>query len=562
MSSAIFALPSALFVVWSVARQIDRRPPEPAPTPRAAAVHVLQRLSFGPRPGDVERVMATGVSRWIDQQLDPASIDDRTLEAALRRYRYLDRDPGELRELFPRPAQLLRAAGGTLTPADSTALRESARNARVITTELLSARVARAVATERQLNEVLVDFWLNHFSVFLGKNAVMRYHLPQFEREAIRPHVLGRFRDLLGAVAHSPAMLIYLDNVQSVADSARPTLAGRTTGERRMALARRMAARRRGDNRIDTAQFDQLLRRRPTGLNENYARELLELHTLGVDGGYTQRDVIEVARALTGWTVRPGGGRHGDGFVFNPVTHDAGEKLILGQRFPGGRGEAEGEAVLDLLAHHPSTARHIARKLAIRFVSDDPPPALVDRAAEVFQRTRGDLRAVVRTIVTSPEFQAPDVYRAKVKSPFEVVVSAIRALGGVADSTAMSAALVARLGQPLYGHQAPDGWPETGAEWMNTGAILGRINAGLTLSGRGVPGTAVSRWPMYPQLKDASRPVQVEGVIEGLLGGEVSPETRRILESGDNPMLGEPRRLPGLEQMIGLALGAPEFQRR
>ncbi len=597
-------------------------------TGRDAALHAINRLTFGQRPGDVERVMALGVDRWIDQQLTPGRLSDRAGDAAMRPYGNLDRDPAELREMFPRPGVLQRAAGGQLTAADSAAVREAARAGRAFTAELMSARVARAVASERQLQEVLVDFWLNHFSVFVGKNPQMRYYLPAYERDGIRPHVLGKFRDLLGAVAKSPAMLTYLDNANSVADSTRPTLTDRAVAERRLRFARGAIARRqqRAGARVDSATLERLMARRPKGLNENYARELLELHTLGVDGGYTQQDVIEVARALTGWTVRPGR-RSDDGFFFNAMTHDAGEKMILGQRFPAERGESEGDAVLDLLARHPATARHIAHKLAVRFVSDDPSEALVDRVAEVFKNTDGDLKQVVGSLVRSPEFFSRAAWRSKVKSPFEVVVSAVRALGGVADSTPLTATVVARLGQPIYGHQAPDGWPETGDEWMNTGAILNRINFGLAVAGNRVPGARVTAWGPYEELRSAERTRQVDAVVNALFGGTVSAETREILMSGSNPLLagsavdsatvdadagvelsmqgmqrpgrrptdrgapperqgsadssdmrnrpvpdrtrslqarslGAPRPLTGLDLVVGLALGAPEFQRR
>jgi uncharacterized protein (DUF1800 family) len=590
--------------------------------PREQAFHVLNRLAFGPRPGDVDEVLRTGVDRWIRVQLTPDRIPDRAGDRALAAYAHLGKDAAELRAEFPPPGALRRMAGGQMTAADSQFLRRQVREGRQFIGEVLSARVARAVASERQLQEVMTDFWLNHFSVFSGKNAQMRYHLSSYEHDVIRPHALGRFRDLLGAVAKSPAMLIYLDNVISVADSTRPTLVDRRVAERRIRRARNAAGR--PGARIDSATFEQVLARRPRGLNENYARELLELHTLGVDGGYTQADVIAVARALTGWTVRPG--RQGGGaFQFNPVAHDAGEKRILGRRFPAGRGLEEGEAVLDLLARHPATARHIAARLVTRFVSDSAPPALVERAAAVFRRTDGDLRQVVEAIVTSPEFFSRDAYRSKVKSPFEVVVSAVRALGGEADSTPFTAALVARLGQPIFGHQAPDGWPETGREWMNTGAILNRINFGLVVAAGRVPGARPGSWPGYDRLRGADRATQVEGVIDGILGGQASPETRAILASGTNPLLptgpdsfrvdqdddaemtgsgaqpgrrpgargtpptgqgtppDAPRRNPnvpvranplrvglpgtlraptGLDQVIGLALGSPEFQRR
>jgi uncharacterized protein (DUF1800 family) len=458
------------------------------------------------------------------------------------------------------------------------------------------ARVLRAVASERQLEEVLVDFWLNHFSVFGTKNAQMRYYLAEYEREVVRPHVLGDFRALLGAVAKSPAMLTYLDNFQSTADTGRPTL-GRP-------MERAVANRRRQQVAQQNPALANVVGRR--GLNENYARELLELHTLGVDGGYTQQDVIEVARAFTGWTVRPPALPGADGFQFNPLNHDAGEKKLLGVTLKAGRGIEDGEQVLDILASHPSTARFIAHKLAVRFVSDEPPTDLVDRAAAVFTKSKGDLREVVRTIVTSPEFFAADAYRAKVKSPFELVVSAARATGATPDPTAQTALMIAAMGQPVFGRQTPDGWPETGDEWINTGAILNRINFGVAVAAGRLPGVSARTWPLMQELAGRPRDEQVDGVSRALLGGEISPETRQILIEGNNPLaagalepdapqtmqrgrrqnMGPPPRditgqdpqmfqqaqmgrafqnlppLQGLQQIVGLALGSPEFQRR
>jgi uncharacterized protein (DUF1800 family) len=420
---------------------------------------------------------------------------------------------------------------------DSIKLRQVAQQSRRVLAEMQIAKVARAVASERQLEEVMVDFWDNHFTVFAGKGPE-RYFIASYEREAIRPHALGMFRALLGAVAKSPAMLFYLDNWQSSVEEGRPRIEDRGSGIRAM--------RRRG-------------------LNENYARELLELHTLSVDGGYTQEDIVNVARAFTGWTLEQP--RRGGAFVFRPAMHDAGEKTVLGHRLPAGRGIEDGEQVLNIVARHPSTARFIATKLAIRFVSDDPPASLIDRAAEAFTRTDGDIREVVRTIVTSAEFFSSAAYRAKVKSPFELVVSALRAINATPDTTPRTAQVVARLGQPLFLHQAPNGWPERGDAWINTGAILNRINFGLALAGGVIPEAQPERWPRYSELLNAPRPSQVDGVIAGFLGGEASVETRAILERGENPLMRESNRsttvdLSGLKEIIGLALGAPEFQRR
>lgn len=378
-------------------------------------------------------------------------------------------------------------------------------------------------------------------------------------------------------------MLFYLDNWQSSVEDGRPRLADpRQAGIRRI-------RRRPGRQQRARDSLEAIIARLPRGLNENYARELLELHTLGVDGGYTQEDVVNVARAFTGWSLeRP---REQGGFVFRPVMHDAGEKVVLGNRLAAGRGMEDGEQVLDIVARHPSTARHIATKLARRFVSDQPPESLIDRAAETFTQTDGDIRETLRTIITSPEFFSATAYRAKVKSPFELVVSTLRALNAEPDTTVRTARVIAALGQPIYLHQAPNGYPETGDAWINTGTILNRINFGLAVAAGRMPGISLNRWPAAAELQNASRVEQIDGVIDALLGGEVSPDTRRILDSGVNPMLNvsgadtlivdldspdeedemqRPRRrgrqapieLDGLAEVLGLALGSPEFQRR
>jgi uncharacterized protein (DUF1800 family) len=561
-------------------------------TIREQASHVLNRLAFGPRPGEVDRVVSGGIDRWIEQQLRPERVADRDAERLLAAFPALRQTGAELlRDYPPRNAQqlLARLRDTVLTRADSIALRREAQRNREFVNDLLSAKVARAVTSERQLAEVMTDFWENHFNVFIGKGQ-LRYYLPEYSERVIRPHAMGRFRDLLGAVAKSPAMLLYLDNAQSVADSGQPTLGGPGQARGRGAIASRRMAR------LDSAQQARLAlvqQRRPRGLNENYARELLELHTLGVDGGYTQHDVIEVARALTGWSVNQAR-QGGDGFVFRAVAHDAGPKTVLGQRLRAGRGIEDGEEVLDIVSRHPSTAVFISRKLVVRFVSDEPPEDLVERAAAMFTRTGGDIREVVRVIVTSPEFFSRAAYRSKVKSPFEVTVSALRALGAQADTTPFSAGLVGRLGQPLYAHQAPNGWPETGAAWINTGAILNRINLGILVASGRVPGAPLRGWPPFADLVRAPRDSQVSAVIESFLAGRASPETRDILASGNNPLMGRAmadsirldanpptetmggqglgrgrqggfQRLPqltGLPQVIGLALGSPEFQRR
>lgn len=492
--------------------------------------HVLNRLAFGARPGDAAAVRATGVDRWIERQLRPETIDDSRADSLVARYPATRTDRATLVAAFIKARRL-----GNQAVADDVALRR-------VVPELQAAMLTRAVASERQLHEVMVNFWENHFSVFANKNQQQRLYLVEYDRDVIRPRAMGRFRDLLGAVAHSPAMLLYLDNAQSQADSAHTTLAEIRASGRPRARAMLKARPRRG-------------------LNENYARELMELHTLGVDGGYTQQDVIEVARALTGWSMAF---NQGGGFVFRPEAHDADEKTILGKKFPAGRGQDEGEAVLDLVARHPATARFITTKLARHFIADDPPASVVDRCSQVFATTDGDIRQTLKCVITGPEFFSRAAYRSKVKTPFQVVASAMRAVNAVPDQTPRSAQASAQLGQPIFGRQTPDGWPDRAEAWMNTGAILGRINFGFLVAGQRVPGMTMGTVPELEQLRAASRDAQVEGVVRLLFGGQVSPDTREVLRNGENPLAGKAERpqLNGLSQVLGLALGAPEFQRR
>lgn len=555
-------------------------------------IHALNRLTFGTRPGDAQKIRAIGLDNWINQQLHPERIDDSVLDVFLDRYSILKQNQNELLAQYTeaqRARQMVRRAADDTTRGvsrdDSMAFQRIAQSRRAVVGELQSARVARAVAGNRQLEEVMTDFWLNHFNVFAQKGPPQPYYLVQYERDVIRPNALGTFRNLLGAVAKSPAMLFYLDNARSMVDSTRPRLASINRARGR-ALPPELRQR-----------VNQL---RNGGLNENYGRELLELHTLGVDGGYTQQDVINVARALTGWTIeRP---MAGGGFVFRPVMHDAGEKIMLGHKLKAGRGIEDGEDILDIVARHPATARYIATKLVRRFVSDDPPTALVDRAAAVFMKTDGDIREVVRTIVTSNELFSQRAFRSKVKSPFEVVVSAMRAMNAQPDSTPRTAQVIAYLGQPIYGHQAPNGYSETGDAWMNAGAILNRINFGIAAASNRVPGARVSAIPGLDSLDAAPRAKQVDAVVSVLLGGAVSADTRAVLLSGENLLLANAaatgnqdasmqamdvrRRAPGngpsgaaranplgrpgallpqlagIAQVVGLALGSPEFQRR
>ncbi|RPH63949.1 MAG: DUF1800 domain-containing protein [Acidobacteria bacterium] len=540
-------------------------------TDHKVLAHVLDRVTFGARSQDLERVARIGIQTYVEQQLNPQRIDDTPLEARLDRFETLDLSTREIAERYAIPAQQARkerararAASSEppdqqTMPAGSTRLerrgREEIQRQRLVLSELTEQKLLRAIYSERQLQEVLVDFWFNHFNVFAGKG-VDRILLTSYERDVIRPHVFGSFRELLGATAHSPAMLFYLDNWLSVDPErgSRESSGSRDPqgdpAERQNEMSQR--PRRFGFNPArgrqprgpeDPAPRPQNLRR--TGLNENYARELMELHTLGVDGGYTQQDIVQVARVFTGWTIdQP---RRGAEFRFDARLHDNREKVVLGHTIKG-QGEAEGERVLDTLATHPSTARFISTKLARRFVSDDPPASVVDRASRRFRETNGNLREVVRTILMSPEFFAPDAYRAKVKSPFEFVVSAIRATAAEVGQATSLARTLRELGMPLYMSQPPTGYPDKADAWVNTGALVARMNFAVALAGNQLAGVSLD--PNAYNRRAGTSPT-LERLVDDWLRGDASPATLETMATA-----------PGVEQLVALAIGSPEFQKR
>jgi len=610
-------------------------------TPDKQIVHVLNRLTFGARPGDAAEVRKMGVEKWIDQQLHPerilenpvletrlapletvklqtweilekyappqqavirpriapqsvlsplqvsklngGTVEERrgvwmSLEPEIRSQLLLSAPPqateglpdlqqeavkarqadqekmqAERRKLMPplndlltqdqiriarmgteqeklaildsldaeKRKQVLRAAGPQMFNTVPQLRREAmaaSQPQQLVNTELIENKLYRAVYSNRQLEEVLVDFWLNHFNVFNGKGQT-RVLLTSYERDAIRPHVLGRFRDMLLATARHPAMLIYLDNAQSQAP--------------------------RDDVPLPVVGPNQVPPRRP-GLNENYGRELMELHTLGVDGGYTQDDVIAVARAFTGWTVfEP---QRVAEFQFNPGFHDRKEKIILERKLPAGRGEQDGIEVIDMLSRHPSTAKFISKKLAQRFVSDDPPQALIDRMAATFTKTDGDLRAVLQTLFGSVEFSSEGAWQSKMKSPLEMVVGAVRVLNAETTDTFALAQRIAELGQPLYGKVEPTGYPNTGESWASTAGILGRINFATALTAGQVQGvkTELSRFNFKAPSAVATEllgfspsPLTIESIEKGIQGKEVTPS-----------------------MLATVVLSSPEFQRR
>ena len=452
------------------------------PTDDAAIRHVIDRISFGARPGDVERVKTIGLDRYLDEQLHPDRLTDEGLDARLAELSTLRLSSRDIAERFEIPQVKARqAAAANANGADPKPDPAMQQRANTPMLELQEQKILRAVYSTRQLQEVLVDFWFNHFNVDARKGAD-RFMLTDYERDVIRPHVFGKFRDLLGATAKSPAMLFYLDNWMSV-DPNGPHVEVPPARIVRGPFGTPVVVQ-------PPARIPRQNPNAPKGLNENYGRELMELHTLGVDGGYTQQDVTEVARAFTGWTIdQP---RQGGGFKFDPRRHDDGRKLVLGHTIKPGGGQHDGEEVLDILAKHPSTAHFIATKLVRHFVSDTPPPSLVERVAQRFRDTDGNLREVMKTLLTSREFLSPDVYHAKVKTPFEFIVSAVRATDAEVHEAQPLVRQIANLGEPLYQCQPPTGYKDTADAWVNTGALVGRMNFGLALAGNKLRGIVVS----------------------------------------------------------------------
>ncbi|HEX7331855.1 MAG TPA: DUF1800 domain-containing protein [Pyrinomonadaceae bacterium] len=571
----------ALILVLAIASvqslvSAQKRPKAQKLTEEQRIVHVLNRLGFGARPGDVERVKALGLENYINQQLNPEKISDSVAENKVRELSVLNMTTAELYEKYPQPGQLLRQlqARGVLpsdlaearemradaprnnqpqppagNPAEDSKYREAIekfyrenglqRPARIMA-ELQASRILRAVYSERQLQEVMVDFWTNHFNVFSGKGAD-RWLLPAYDRDTIRPFAMSKFSTLLEATAKSPAMLFYLDNFQSVSPNA-----GRGNPQRQR-----------------------------RGINENYARELMELHTLGVDGGYTQKDVQEVARCFTGWTIfQPRGGaaavatvvrrrgemenplssegarRNAGTFFFNPRAHDDGEKTVLGHKISAGGGIKDGLTVIEILSRHPSTAKFIATKLVRHFVSDNAPPALVDRVAATFAKTDGDIRETLKTIFFSNEFNSTEAYRVKIKRPFELVISAIRTLGADTNGGPGTHRWIERMGEPLYGFQTPNGYSDAAESWVNTGGLLERMNFGLALAGNRIPGTSVNLSKLNT---DQSK--VMDDYLKILLAGEISATTREA-------MLKQLDKSDPVTKVVGLILGTPEFQRQ
>jgi uncharacterized protein (DUF1800 family) len=562
-------------------------------TERQKAAHVLNRLGFGPRPGDVERVEKMGIDAYIRQQLHPETIEDAAAEKAvapldtltmdsphlmdeffgdIRRFLQQQRSEGDAADLKMRygvevPKQRIKTKASK--PAQLSLAELGKRDALRCMGELQQAKILRAALSERQLKEVLVDFWSNHFNIDIRKDQCRALKVAD-DREVIRPHVLGKFRDLLGASAHSPAMLHYLDNAENSVPRERSSV---ELWVIEMYVKYKLGVS--GTGLVPTKE----------GPNENYGREILELHTLGVDGGYTQKDVEEVARCFSGWGVEGGKGA----FEFRAGRHDNGAKTVLGVKIPAGGGIKDGEKLLDILARHPSTARHISRKLCQRFVADDPPAELVDRAAKVFAESDGDIRRVVETIVTSPEFFSPKAFRAKIKSPFEYAVSAVRASGAhflpspppmdKARGTIEGAATlgygnenlaklkkktlnwsVYEMGQPLLAFAAPTGYPELSSKWVSPGALIDRLNFAVALTEQNVSDVRFDPAELVKGV-DIDQPKAVlDRLAEVLLPGSMTEATHRTILAKAFPQ--DAGGTVNVAKVTALILGSPEFQRR
>lgn len=572
--------PSANAPVAQLSRKFRGHLPITELTEEEAILHALNRLGYGPRPGDIVRVRHMGLEKWIESQLHPERVDDSAVTARLGEYPTQKMSVAQLVDEYPTPQTAAKRLKITVDEynkrladmAKDPATRVAAgKIPQRIAEELAMAKLTRAIYSERQLNERLVDFWFNHFNVFIYKDNE-RYLVPSYEKDVLRPRVLGKFGDLLEATAQSPAMLRYLDNWISADPAAFERLKHppqppqkKRHGKPVKKSAATPAPKPAAKNAAAKNNVKPLPLGGKRGLNENYGRELLELHTLGVDGGYSQQDVIAVARCFTGWTLRAP--NENAEFVFDERIHDPAEKLVLGKKIHSG-GIRDARDVMKLLVHHPSTARFISLKLARQFVSDNPPPALVAKMAKTFHKSDGDMRAVLRTMIDSREFWSRDAYRTKVKNPFDLVVSTARALGADVGSPVALSSWVSRIGEPLYACLPPTGYSDRAENWVNTGALLSRLNFAVALASNRVRGAQVELVPLVGQ--DVARDPRgaIDRVVEEFLGGDVSAQTRATLEKqSSNPQvlratLGNPVKQVDLGVVTGLVLGSPEFQRR
>lgn len=654
-----FAAAAAMFAILApgMVMRADTKESRKPLTEEQKINHVLNRLGFGARPGDVERVKTIGIQKYIEQQLDPAKITDNLAEGKLRNLEVFDMTTAEVFAKYPNPGALLQAidrAGNNQqnaaaqNPDEMSDKERQERQAKLrdlyqkydlrpanqLVQQIGANRVLRAVYSEKQLQEVMVDFWQNHFNVFAGKAAV-RWYIPSYERDVLRKNALGNFKDLVVGTAQHPAMLFYLDNFESMSPNAGPANQNQNQAAQRLQqlirdggqIPPQLRERIKQQQNLTDAQLDERIKQMRTaqpaqpgrrGINENYARELMELHTLGVDGGYTQKDIVEVAKAFTGWTiVDPRGYRRAaasmingteeqrlgriqrqagipddaesGSFYFNPRWHESGAKTVLGQKVDEG-GVKDGLKVIDILVSHPSTAKFIAKKLAVKFVSDNPSEGLVSRVADAFRKSSGDIKTTLKALFNDKEFFAPENYRAKIKSPFELAVSSIRALGADTNGGPQMLAMLNKLGEVPYGYQAPTGYPDTAEDWVNTGALLERLNYAIALVSNQIAGTRVD----LKRFAGKDKAAVLDRTISLVLDNEISPATRAtLLKQVEQPLpeakapaeaadalavpnmregqQGAPNRQarllrpsgdPEVLKVVSLVLGTPEFQRQ
>jgi uncharacterized protein (DUF1800 family) len=650
-------------------------------------MHILNRLGFGVRPNDVEKVKEIGINKYIEQQLNPNSINDLVADSKVKNLEVMNLSTTELFAKYPNPSGLLRmleqqgkVKQGTLakSEADAEKTRKNViempaemmkageeskedqaekrerrqqvaeiykkygfRQANLIPQQIVANRVLRATYSEKQLQEVMVDFWQNHFNVFSGKGFV-RWYIPSYERDVLRKNALGNFKDLVIGTAQHPAMLVYLDNFESMTPNATQPRAKAGKNQQvlpekidKMSNNPKVRERIKQQTGLNDAELDARLKKRAKnqtqvgkaqnrGLNENYARELMELHTLGVDNGYTQQDIIEVAKCFTGWTVADprgyrrlavqmvngndekyqnrierqyGSDAESGTFFFNKNWHDSSEKIVLGNKIKAD-GINDGLKVIDLLVNNPATAKFLAKKLAVKFVSDNPSEAFVNRIAKAFSDSKGDIKSTLKSIFTDDEFFAPENYRAKIKTPFELAISSIRTLGAETNANPTFFSLLQKMGEVPYGYQAPTGYGDTAEDWVNTGALLERLNFAVAFSSNRIPGTKVDLKKF--ESKDYEK--VLDYAILNVLDGEISQNTKSNLlkqigqplpevsigsdENDASEMTGmtemtakpkqgggkysqvnknrllEPSGNPEVFKIVGLILGTPEFQRQ
>lgn len=504
---------------------------------RERAVHLLSRLTYGPRPGDVEALVEMGTEAWIAEQLTPAENSNADLESLLGRFETLGMTPGEVFK-------------HTRTPDKPGESREEARARRQLRLlpmhEVMQSVTLRACLSSRQLEEVLCDFWRNHLNVSFTKGLRIMPLIPDYEQHVIADNVLGDFPTMLHASAKHPAMLYYLDN----------RLSRRPLNKQELAEIRRKTKRETGSKKKGL-EAESLAAQ--TGLNENYARELLELHTLGVDNYYKQKDVVAVAEALTGWTVDFSPKGHLQ-YMFNEQMHVFGGRRVLGQRLSRGRGDSQGVAILDLLSEHKGTAKFIATKLVRYFVNDEPPTGLVNDVAKTYRKTKGDVRAMMRTIIKSNEFWNRENYRAKFKTPYEFVVSAFRATGAEIQNLSVVMTLLENMGQHVYHCDDPTGWYETADAWLDPGVLALRWRFALNLASGRLRGVTIPD-SFFDDIPDEATPREtLERLVRKVLPGGAGSRTLSLLQSvvreeGESMSPGRLRR-----KLLGLLLGCPEFQ--